>query len=270
MVATSYSLHCVIGNIYWYVLGILVINAGVTYLFTQYFVRMYRKSMKSEDKRSNLITEIVENIMIIKMNSWVKCFLEKLNEIRTKEFYLMAKRSLIRVPHSIINNFSQYGVIVIVFWMLITRYNMSISVSSSITIMRILKRLKNSTGELPKFVRIYSRFIPSINIIEEFLLLEELQDGYSRKDNNGDGSILVKPSNFFWGFDHISEDSIEKHSKKENHKNNNYQKKEIDIKNPSLSLENKICLKSIHLNVKKGEFVAIIGDVGAGKSSLLS
>ena len=31
-----------------------------------------------------------------------------------------------------------------------------------------------------------------------------------------------------------------------------------------------IALKNINLNIKQGEFVCVIGDVGSGKSSLLS
>ena len=142
VIAASYSLYRVIGNIFWYVLGIMIINAGITYLFTKHFMRLYTRAIKIEDKRSNLIAEIIENIKVIKMNSWIACFLNKINETRAKEFYYMAKRTFIRLPHILINNFSQYGLIVLVFWMLISNYNMSISVSSSIAIMRILKRLK--------------------------------------------------------------------------------------------------------------------------------
>ena len=142
VIATSYSLYCAIGNVFWYVLGIMLINTGFTYLFANYFIKLYIKAMKIEDKRSNLITEIIENIKVIKMNSWIACFLNKINGIRAKEFYFMARRTFIRLPQILVNNFSQYGLIVVVFWMLISKYNMSISISSSIMIMRILKRLK--------------------------------------------------------------------------------------------------------------------------------
>jgi len=35
-------------------------------------------------------------------------------------------------------------------------------------------------------------------------------------------------------------------------------------------LKDLITLKNINLNIKRGEFVCVIGDVGSGKSSLLS
>ena len=37
-----------------------------------------------------------------------------------------------------------------------------------------------------------------------------------------------------------------------------------------MTVSDLVCLKNVSLKVKKGEFVCIIGDVGAGKSSLLS
>jgi ABC-type lipoprotein export system ATPase subunit len=37
-----------------------------------------------------------------------------------------------------------------------------------------------------------------------------------------------------------------------------------------MTLENAITIKDINLNIKHGEFVCIIGDVGSGKSSLLN
>jgi ABC-type molybdenum transport system ATPase subunit/photorepair protein PhrA len=47
-------------------------------------------------------------------------------------------------------------------------------------------------------------------------------------------------------------------------------KKVEEVDKSTVSLDSFLVLKDIDLKVKKGEFVCIIGDVGAGKSSLLS
>ena len=36
------------------------------------------------------------------------------------------------------------------------------------------------------------------------------------------------------------------------------------------TIENVLALRDVNLNIKQGEFVCIIGDVGSGKSSLLN
>lgn len=43
----------------------------------------------------------------------------------------------------------------------------------------------------------------------------------------------------------------------------------VSIKNGNFKWDDTICLKNIDLTIKKGQFVAIIGKVGSGKSSLL-
>jgi len=48
-------------------------------------------------------------------------------------------------------------------------------------------------------------------------------------------------------------------------------KKKVEEEDKStVNLDSLLVLKDIDLKVKKGEFVCVIGDVGAGKSSLLS
>ena len=42
---------------------------------------------------------------------------------------------------------------------------------------------------------------------------------------------------------------------------------EVDDK---VSLEDKITIRNINLKVRKGEFIAVIGEIGAGKTSLIS
>ena len=45
---------------------------------------------------------------------------------------------------------------------------------------------------------------------------------------------------------------------------------ENNIENISEKLDDNIQIKDMNINVQKGEFVCIIGEVGSGKSSLLS
>ena len=64
---------------------------------------------------------------------------------------------------------------------------------------------------------------------------------------------------FFWGFDNA------------NGQSNLDDNQTLEInENSSKSFEEKITLKTIDLKIKRGEFVAVIGDVGSGKSSLFS
>lgn len=73
-------------------------------------------------------------------------------------------------------------------------------------------------------------------------------------------------SNFFWGFPEVKEDEFDKEKKIIEMSLGNDKKQNVEVK----PFEDMITLKSINLKVKRGEFVAIIGEVGSGKSSLIS
>lgn len=100
-------------------------------------------------------------------------------------------------------------------------------------------------------------------------------------------SIQVSKSSFFWGIDEDfgdsdsdSDEKVEESSTDEkgkicdksiNNQSTDSSNEGSDAEDDDLeTLNKKITLKDIHLNIKKNEFVAIIGDVGSGKSSLLS
>lgn len=73
--------------------------------------------------------------------------------------------------------------------------------------------------------------------------------------------------------DSSPEKSMESSPNKKKEKKSGWfsKKKKVEEEdNSTVNLDSLLVLKDIDLKVKKGEFVCVIGDVGAGKSSLLS
>jgi len=84
-------------------------------------------------------------------------------------------------------------------------------------------------------------------------------------------AISVK-GNFSWGFSEKKAASKKKPEKKdkkkvEEAKEETPAEEEKDVEKP---LNDYLPLKDLLINIEKGEFVCIIGDVGSGKSSLFS
>lgn len=77
---------------------------------------------------------------------------------------------------------------------------------------------------------------------------------------------MVHDSNYFWGFPQVNEDEFDKEKKIIAGNLSLESKTNVDVK----KFSDMIALKSIDVKIKRGEFVAIIGEVGSGKSSLIS
>ena len=141
--------------------------------------------------------------------------------------------------------------------------------------------MKEPMISIPMFFSDIIELVVSMRRIEKFLNLYEVQtDIIERKSgNDGEHSIEIK-GNFSWGFSSKEKEKeadkkdkeVKKSKKKEENKEKGNDKSKTSDENEDemKSLSKFMTLKAIDLKVKKGEFVCIIGDVGSGKSSLLS
>ena len=78
---------------------------------------------------------------------------------------------------------------------------------------------------------------------------------------------------FSWGFEEKKdkeEQKKEDDKKKKDKKAKKKGKKVEEVLDVEKPLKDFLNLKNLNLQIKKGEFVCVIGDVGSGKSSLLS
>ena len=118
-----------------------------------------------------------------------------------------------------------------------------------------------------------SEFFVCVNRIQDFLNCEEIEfhKVATSNDDTNDFSVKVDSSNFFWGLDQAKNDDPEQGASEDNKqevKDDN--SNEVEEKSKTVTLDKKITLKQVDFTIKKGEFVAVIGKVGSGKSSLIS
>ena len=155
--------------------------------------------------------------------------------------------------------------------------------------MKLVERIKDSFGIFTWINSNFSKFLISVQRIEEFLHWDEVENSIVEliNDETNINAIEISNSNFFWGFNFISEEDVIINNKRKtevkekcpNEVNKICWVKEdssknieqfIEVNKDIKIFEDKVVLKSINLKVEKGEFIAIIGNVGSGKSSLLS
>jgi ATP-binding cassette subfamily C (CFTR/MRP) protein 1 len=151
---------------------------------------------------------------------------------------------------------------------------MTISAPKAILIWRCIEKIKWHFGQIPSFTNFLSEFVTSVKRIENFLLCDEIETQMTEKldFNETDVAIEFKTSNFFWGFDLDQKDNEKVKDLKELKSFVSSEVESIPFTEDCMNqtFEDRIALKNINLKIMKGEFVAIIGDVGAGKSSLIN
>lgn len=137
--------------------------------------------------------------------------------------------------------------------------------------------MQGPISSLPSFVGAALNFLVSMKRIQDFLLCDEV-DHNLIEFNEGDSSALniKEGSSFHWGFEKKEEEAVadKKKKSKKSKKDDDFKKLQEPLVPAGAAVveaeKEDFILKSLNLNIKKGEFICIIGGVGSGKSSLLS
>ena len=286
-IACFYSLYQVVGHIVWLSVIVNISVVVLCYFIVKIVCKMNEKRRKQDNKNSNLLNEIIEHIKVIKMNSYITCFNEKLNEIKKKQYYHDFMDRIMWMPNHLAHHFSYWFMVIGTFMLCISTYEMKLTMPAVICIWRCIGKIKWHSGHLSHFASQISEFITSVKRIEDFLQTDNLETEIMQKSQNYDSefAVEIKKSNFFWGFDVEDSDEEEEKKEKEEKKTENEEKSPSSRKDSDDStstsfddntdekktndFKGKMVLQDVNLKVKKNEFVAVIGDVGAGKSSLI-
>ena len=256
----------------------IYILAKFNYYISHSFSKIIAESMESKDKRVKMINEAISSIKTIKLNSWMKLFTDRINTQREIELTNSAKLSLLNSMQLFVNLIISPLILISTFGMFLFFGN-SMPLESGFAWIQAFQLMNHPITWLPYFIGSLTDFNLSMKRIQTFLLHKEIDqsavvfDSDLRESTNID--ILIEnihseqDINLFDSFDNHLNDT-----KWEEIKEKNAQKERLekDDGENSTSTGDKIEKnpKRLDLHVFKGEFVCIIGEVGAGKSSLLN
>jgi ATP-binding cassette subfamily C (CFTR/MRP) protein 1 len=147
------------------------------------------------------------------------------------------------------------------------------TLANTFTIIAILQKIEDPARALPGFFTFFIEFIISMKRIQDFLLCPEVNPSIiTRIRSETNTAVSISGGNFHWG----GESQTKKDDDEKKEEESKAAAVALDeesapaLQNSTQTVENMMALKGLDINVKKGEFVCIIGDVGSGKSSLLS
>ena len=213
------------------------------------YLKNLKELLKKKDERSNIVTYIFHIIKSIKINGWEKIFFNKIKNKRDEELFYFNKSLNISLVRIFINNNMPLSILILSLGSYFYN-NKTLEVSNLFTANNLIQNMTSPLMTIPLFLNEFFSNLISINRIQNFLYQQE-HDKSNKYQNN---EKLMK-ENILIRYKNISISS-----------NNSYDNNNINTFNNN----NDILLKDINFEIKKGEFIIILGSTGSGKTALIN
>uniref|UniRef100_A0A4W2EE42 Multidrug resistance-associated protein 4 n=1 Tax=Bos indicus x Bos taurus TaxID=30522 RepID=A0A4W2EE42_BOBOX len=217
-------------------MAILIILLVLQSCFGKLFSSLRSKTAALTDDRIKTMSEVITGIRTIKMYAWEKSFVELITTLRRDEISKILKSSYLRGMNLAIF-FAASKIMIFITFIIAVVLNNRITVSQVFLVVMLFETVR-FTGTLyfPMAIEKVSEAVVSINRIKDFLLLEEIPlHDHQLLPSDGETIVDVQDLTAFW---------------------------DKESGTPAL--------KGLSFTVRPGELLAVVGPVGAGKSSLLS
>lgn len=232
--------------------------------FTAYFGKKtgdYRFLIQGiTDNRVKLVKELILAIRIVKYYAWERPFKRNIEESRKLEIKEYRALHIARALMMLfLLNVPPLGIGFTFFF-----YGLKNTLSTSVvfTSLSLLNVLRMPFVFLPVMLSIGTQYAVSLDRIMNFALRDELPPLPISKGKKNSG-LSIKDGDFSW------ESIVEaKERAFEEHTEGMSEKEKSKVDKESLEFDQKVFLRNINLEVKKGELVMVVGSVGSGKTSL--
>ncbi|XP_055866421.1 multidrug resistance-associated protein 1-like isoform X2 [Biomphalaria glabrata] len=199
--------------------------------------RKYQISqMKLRDQRIKLMSEVLSGIKVLKLYAWETSFQKKVEEIRDKELELLKKTAYLNAFSTFCWTTAPYMVTLATFATYVQVSDThQLDATKAFVALSLFNILRFPINLLPMMVSFIVQATVSMKRISKFLRQEDLDLDSVCYDPNFESAVRIENGTFTW---------------------------DATLNNPTLS--------NINVNIPEGRLIAIVGQVGSGKSSLIS
>ena len=215
-------------------IGVMAIVAPVTSLIMNKTTKMWNQQMKLKDKRMKKITEILNNIKILKLFAWENPFLETIIQTRDKELKTLMWIKIWNAVSDLLYQMAHILVAISCFTLYILTSDTIFDAKIVFVSLSVMNIMRLTMAQYPNVLVTFIRSNVSCKRIREYLNAEEVCLNINKEFMSKNKGEIIVNGTFSWD---KSEEPV---------------------------------LKDIDLKVDKGSLVAIVGQVGCGKSSLFS
>ena len=255
-----YFLFKLFGYEFFYSMLILFFFMTLVLFLQVFYFKNSKKIYKRKKERMNIVNDIFHMLKNIKINGWEEEFSKKIKNKRDEELKYVKRNLYINLIRILINSNLPLILLMISIGNFI-HSNKILEISNLFTAFQLINQLKFPLMEIPIFINDFIINLSSIKKLEKYLFSNE--HNYQKNENLEKKNIIIKYDKVTFGINILPE----------NEKKIKFgRKKTNDSGRPSLigSLNKEILLYDINLQIKKGEFIAIIGNKNSGKSNLIN
>ncbi|XP_070656064.1 ATP-binding cassette sub-family C member 4-like [Bos indicus] len=198
------------------------------------FSSLRSKTAALTDDRIRTMSEVITGIRTVKMNAWEKSFIDLITRLRRKEISKILESSYLR-GMNLASFFAVSKIMIFVTFITNELLDNLITASQVFVVVMLFEALRfSSTLYFPMAVEKVSEAVVSIRRIKNFLLLDEIPELYPQHPSDSERIVDMQDFTAFW---------------------------DEESETPTL--------RGLSFTVRPGELLAVVGPVGAGKSSLL-
>ncbi|KAH6771586.1 multidrug resistance-associated protein 6 [Perilla frutescens var. frutescens] len=204
--------------------------------FAKLLQKFQTEFMIAQDKRLRSFSEILNNMKIIKLQSWEDNFKSMIQSFRQSEFKWLSETQYTKTYGTVLYWMSPTIVSSVIFFGCVLFKSAPLDAGTVFTVMAALRTMSEPVRFIPEALSCLIQVKVSFERINAFMLEDELKQDDMQKSGTGDlGHIIcIQGGCFSW-----------------------------DAETTSLTL------RDITVEARRGEKIAVCGPVGAGKSSLL-
>nr|XP_023403921.1 multidrug resistance-associated protein 1-like isoform X2 [Loxodonta africana] len=214
--------------------AVLVFVIPINALVATRVKKLKKSQMKNKDKQIKLLNEILHGIKILKFYAWEPAYKKKINEIREQELEVQKSAGYLGVFSMLTLTCIPFLVSLATFgvYFLLDEENI-LTAAKVFTSLSLFNILRIPLFDLPMVISAVIQTRISLGRLENFLNTEELLQSIET-NYRGDHAIGFTNASFSWD------------------------KTGVPV------------LKDLNIKVPEGALVAVVGQVGSGKSSVLS
>eukprot|EP00357_Protocruzia_adherens_P031519 CAMPEP_0115001824 /NCGR_PEP_ID=MMETSP0216-20121206/17633_1 /TAXON_ID=223996 /ORGANISM="Protocruzia adherens, Strain Boccale" /LENGTH=1370 /DNA_ID=CAMNT_0002367287 /DNA_START=20 /DNA_END=4132 /DNA_ORIENTATION=+ len=262
-------------------IGVILIVTFLNYRIGMISSKIQKQLMTKRDVRVRRTTELFTSVKIIKLFSWEQKFVDKVLEAREAE--LKERKRFIKwsLLGSFLLNVTPTAISTLTFVFYAGVAKKELDAPTIFAAMTIFNIIQGPIRGLPNLINSFIQNRVSLIRVQDFLRAKEIDMTRILREpapfTDDELAVQIQNGWFSWGKDSNAHE-VKQVSVKETgtSKTTAAEGGYIELQDTKEDLENTSndglgpVLSDINLEIPSGQFVAIVGDVGSGKSSLLS